>query len=78
MEATFIETRKGDGFKIVVNGTWFYTSKKELFKAINTKKGCKFRTIDDDEEAIEGEAESLSSFSPSRQGNTREVNGKWK
>ena len=43
MEVTFVETKKGNGFKIVVDGQWLYTSKKALFNAIKKKHGCIFR-----------------------------------
>lgn len=59
MEATFIETKEGKGFKIVVDGVWFYTSKGELFRALNKRVGCKFRTIDE----IQREAEQAPSLS---------------
>lgn len=42
----FAKTKAGNGFKIVINGKWFYTSKKELYKVLkNEAKACSFRTI---------------------------------
>jgi len=43
MEVVLIETNKGNGYKIVVEGKWLYTSKKEFFNAIKQKHGCTFR-----------------------------------
>ena len=43
MEVTMIETKKGNGFKIVVDGKWLYVSKKAFYKAISEKHGCIFR-----------------------------------
>ena len=43
---TFCPTKAGKGFKLVVAGVWFYTSKQELFAVLNKKSGaCVFRTI---------------------------------
>ncbi len=47
MEVTFLETKKGNGFKIVVNGQWLYTSKKELLRAVFKQKACKFREYEE-------------------------------
>ena len=44
--ATLCPTKAGNGFKVVVNGTWFYTSKTSLLEMINGKaKACTFSTI---------------------------------
>ena len=51
MEAVLLETKAGKGFKICMEGTWFYTSKNEFFHAISNHHGCTFRTI----ETIENE-----------------------
>jgi len=43
---TFLKTKKGNGFKIVSNGVWYYTSKQELYKVLqDTANACVFRTI---------------------------------
>jgi len=44
---TFCKTKAGKGFKIVVDGQWFYTSLYELYKVLNNKAiACQFRTIE--------------------------------
>ena len=46
-ELTFCKTRAGKGFKIVVDGQWFYTSLGELYKVITGKtQACRFRSIE--------------------------------
>lgn len=41
-------TKAGKGFKVVVDGVWYYTSRGELFKMLQHKSGaCKFRTIEE-------------------------------
>jgi len=46
VQAVFCKTKAGKGFKIVINGKWFYTSKAELFNVLNNKTtGCRFRSI---------------------------------
>jgi len=46
MKATFCATKAGKGFKIVVNGTWLYTSKGELYKVLQGEStACLFRDI---------------------------------
>ena len=48
--ATLCPTKAGNGYKVVVNGTWFYTSKASLIDMVNGKsKACTFSTIKDDE-----------------------------
>ena len=43
---TFAATKAGKGFKIIINGTWLYTSKTELYKVLQGKsKACVFRSI---------------------------------
>jgi hypothetical protein len=47
--ATLCPTKAGNGFKVVVDGTWFYTSKASLLDMVNGKnKACAFSTIKDD------------------------------
>ncbi len=44
--ATLCKTKAGKGFKICINGTWYYTSKGELYKVLqDLSGGCIFRTI---------------------------------
>lgn len=51
MNATFCPTKAGNGFKIIVDDEWLYTSKKFLKKVINGKaKSCQFRSIQEEEE----------------------------
>lgn len=48
-EVTLCETRAGNGFKVVVNGKWLYTSKEELFKMVRgDAAACKFRDYYED------------------------------
>lgn len=48
--ATLCPTKAGNGYKVVVDGTWFYTSKGSLLDMVNGKsKACTFSTIRDDE-----------------------------
>ena len=49
---TFCRTKAGKGFKIVVDGEWFYTSLHELYKVLQDKtNACQFRTIEAENEA---------------------------
>ena len=48
--ATLVPTKAGRGYKVVVAGVWFYTSKTSLLDMVNGKaKACTFSTIKDDE-----------------------------
>jgi hypothetical protein len=48
--ATLCPTKAGHGFKVVVDGTWFYASKVQVLDLINGKqKACTFHTIKDEE-----------------------------
>ena len=41
------KTKAGKGFKVVVDGQWFYTSNMEFFGMINGDlNACQFRSID--------------------------------
>lgn len=47
--ATLCPTKAGNGFKVVVNGVWFYASKEQVLNLINGQnKACTFHTIQDD------------------------------
>ncbi len=47
--ATFCATKAGNGYKVVVNGVWFYASKRQLMELVSGRqKACTFRTIGDD------------------------------
>lgn len=47
-ELTLCPTKKGNGFKAVVDGVWYYTSKKEMHGVVDgTTNAAKFRTIDE-------------------------------
>ena len=47
MEATMLKTNVGNGYKIVVDGVWFYTTNDEFNKLVKKQaKACKFRTIE--------------------------------
>ena len=50
MNATFCKTKAGNGYKIVVDGTWLYASRENLLKVIfNEAESCQFSTMDDEE-----------------------------
>ena len=45
---TLCPTKAGNGYKVVVDGVWFYTSIKELHKMLKGEAhAVKFRTIDE-------------------------------
>lgn len=47
--ATLCATKAGNGYKVVVNGVWFYASKRQLLELVQGRqKACTFRTIGDD------------------------------
>jgi len=47
--ATLCATKAGNGYKVVVNGVWFYASKRQLMELVSGRqKACTFRTIGDD------------------------------
>jgi formylmethanofuran dehydrogenase subunit E len=44
--ALMMQTKNGKGYKIVVNGNWFYTSTKEMADFANNKsKAVNFRSV---------------------------------
>lgn len=46
-EITMCPTKAGNGYKVVVDGVWFYTSTKELQKMLRGEAhAVKFRTIE--------------------------------
>lgn len=48
-KVTFCSTNAGNGFKIAVNDTWLYVSKKFLLEVIEGKaKSCKFSTYEEE------------------------------
>jgi len=48
--ATLCPTKAGNGYKVVVDGVWFYTSKASLIDVVNGKaKACTFSTIKDEQ-----------------------------
>ena len=47
--ATLCATKAGNGYKVVVNGVWFYASKRQVMELVNGRqKACTFRTIGQD------------------------------
>jgi hypothetical protein len=47
--ATMCPTKAGNGFKVVVNGVWFYASKRQVLELVHGRqKACTFHTIKDD------------------------------
>jgi hypothetical protein len=60
--ATLCPTKAGNGFKVVADGTWVYTSKGSLLDMVNGKsKACTFSTIKDDE-AVSKATDHISAF----------------
>ena len=50
--ATLCPTKAGNGYKVVVNGVWFYASKQQVLDLIKGKqKAATFHTITDDLQA---------------------------
>ena len=48
-EVVLCRTKAGKGFKIVVDGTWYYSSIGEVFRMIKGgANAATFRTIEDD------------------------------
>jgi hypothetical protein len=46
--ATLCPTKSGNGYKVVVDGKWFHTSKKKFRALLDTGKNCVFSTITDE------------------------------
>ena len=47
-ELTVCPTRAGKGYKAVVNGVWFYTSRAEFLNMVNgNATAAKFRSMDE-------------------------------
>ena len=43
---TLCKTKAGNGFKIVIDGKWFYVNQKYLLEVVEDKrKSCVFNTI---------------------------------
>lgn len=51
MEAKLMPTKEGKGYKIIVDGTWLYASKKQMLAAILNEGVCTFREIENSEQA---------------------------
>jgi hypothetical protein len=47
--AALYPTKSGNGYKIVVNGVWYYTSKQEFNNLVTKGWRCTFRTIEADD-----------------------------
>jgi hypothetical protein len=49
-KVTFCKTNAGKGFKIAVNGTWLYVSRKLLLEVVDgDTNSCQFSTFEDKE-----------------------------
>lgn len=47
-QVTMCPTKAGNGYKVVVDGEWFYTSKQEIQKMLRGEaSAAKFRSIDE-------------------------------
>jgi hypothetical protein len=47
-KVTFCSTNAGNGFKIAVNDTWLYVSRKFLLEVVDgDAKSCQFSTIEE-------------------------------
>jgi len=50
MKATFCKTKKGNGFKIVIDGTWLYASHEDVRAVfLGEASSCQFGSIEDKE-----------------------------
>jgi len=50
-EAKLLRTKKGNGYKIVVEEVWYYAPKEEVSRLVsNDVKACTFRTIEDEKD----------------------------
>jgi hypothetical protein len=48
---TMWPTKAGNGYKILVDGVWFYASKRQVLDLINGRRtACTFHTIKDEEQ----------------------------
>lgn len=48
--ATLLPTKAGNGFKVAVNGVWYYTSRQQVLDMVDGKqKACTFHTIKDEQ-----------------------------
>ena len=45
--ATMCPTKTGNGYKVVVDGIWFYASKQAVINVVNKGAKCVFKTITD-------------------------------
>ena len=46
--ATLCPTKAGHGYKIVVNGVWYYASRRQVLELVNgQQRACSFHTITD-------------------------------
>ncbi len=56
--ATLCPTKAGNGYKVVVDGKWFYTSKRQVLDLVSNKaKACTFHTINDEVEQVVSESQ---------------------
>ena len=48
--ATMCPTKAGNGYKVVVNGVWYYASKAQVLEMVNGQsRACAFHTIKDEQ-----------------------------
>ncbi len=51
--ATMCRTKAGRGFKVVVNGVWFYASKHQVLDLIHgVRTACTFHAFEDDLQVV--------------------------
>ena len=49
--ATLCPTKAGNGFKVVVDGIWYYASKAQVLEVVQgNQRACTFHTIKDEEQ----------------------------
>ena len=49
--ATLCPTKRGNGFKVVVDGIWYYASKAQVLQVVEgIQSACTFHTIKDEEQ----------------------------
>lgn len=62
MKVTFCKTIAGNGFKIIVDNNWLYTSKDKLLAVINDEaRSCQFRPMESSDNSSDQD-ESVSDF----------------
>ena len=64
-------TKAGNGFKIVVNGIWYYAAKRNVWAVLRKGQSCVFRTIDAN--GTSGRSDGMGKSFPKRAERTLEI-----